>query len=279
MKDNKSFAGNVMVKGILLGIYVSVACAFLAACASSTLAERDELELALDAPYVSPYDFDGLTLENGRFAYTVQGELVSRTGIDVSSHQRSIDWQAVATDDIEFAFIRLGYRGYSEGLLNLDEYFEENYRNATEAGLEVGVYFFSQALTEEEARAEAQFVLDQLSGRQLDYPIAYDFEPVTSDGDIGRANTIEDHQRTSNAVAFCEVIEAAGYPTMIYGNTKDINAYYLEVLGDRPIWFAEYDAAFPSGQFDFVIWQYSSTGEVSGITTGVDLNIELVHKE
>ncbi len=273
---NKKTRGlTILVSMLSLVLALSM---MLSACNASPSIDTNRLGLPSEIPYESPYNWEGLTVENGRFAYSEEGQHLSRAGIDVSAHQGSIDWQSVAADGIEFAFIRMGYRGASEGLLNLDEFFEANISGAANAGIDTGVYFFSQALNEDEAREEAQFLLDHLGGRSLQYPIAYDFEPVYLDGVEGRANTISAHQQTSNARAFCEVIEAAGYPTLIYGNAKDIGRYFLDALDGRPIWFAEYDASYPSGQFDFVIWQYSSTGQVAGIATNVDMNIELIYK-
>ena len=244
----------------------------LTACRSSLPIDFDRL-LNVEPAYVSPYNWDNLSLENERFMYRKSGELVSRTGIDVSSHQGSINWSAVAKDGISFAFIRLGNRGFTEGQVYLDEYFEDNYRGATEAGLLVGVYFFSQAINQAEAEEEARFVLETLGGRTLNYPVVYDFEPVSDPN--GRANRLSRHDLTSNALAFCESIEAGGYQAMIYGNAKDISQYYLDVLGKRQIWFAEYGASYPSGRFDFSIWQYTSSGRVAGIQTNVDINIQL----
>ncbi|MDR2108765.1 MAG: glycoside hydrolase [Coriobacteriales bacterium] len=247
--------------------------ATLTACDASGRLSFDGLWPGVTSGYVSPYDWDNLAQENGRFVYHEGGKQVSRTGIDVSSHQGAINWRSVAADGIDFAFIRLGYRGSSEGQVYLDQYFEDNYRGATEAGLPIGVYFFSQAINEAEAHEEAEFVLAALAGRALAYPVAYDFEP-TGDGS-GRANHLPRHQLTSDALAFCETIEAGGHRAMIYGNAGDISRYYLEVLKGRAIWFAEYDASYPSGQFDFSIWQYSNSGQVAGINTAVDMNIEL----
>jgi GH25 family lysozyme M1 (1,4-beta-N-acetylmuramidase) len=238
-----------------------------------------------------------------RLVYSQNGKQVSRTGIDVSAHQGTINWQAVAADGIDFVFIRIGNRGYTEGQIFLDEQFEENYLGATKAGLSVGVYFFSQALNNQEAKEEAEFVLRTLGGRKLSYPVVYDFEPVSDAA--GRANNIDRHQLTNNALTFCAIIEAAGYHTMIYGNNRDVSSYYLDVLfGDswhdgkagakaptagqgtsgntlgasgmeRNIWFAEYDSNIPNAKFDFKIWQYSNSGNVAGILTSVDMNIEL----
>lgn len=235
--------------------------------------ESDEFD---EPVYESPYTWDNLIHEEGRFYYYKDDALVSRTGIDVSSHQHEIDWQAVAADGVEFALIRAGYRGSTEGLVYLDEHYYTNIEGAQNAGLMVGVYFFSQALTEEEAVEEAEFLLTHLEGRELEYPVVYDFEPVTTEVP-GRANDISQEQATRNAQAFCDCIEAAGYTTMLYGNKKDIARYYDPSLVEvSEVWVAEYGALFPSGQFDFSMWQYSSTAQVAGISVNVDMNIHFL---
>ncbi len=137
----------------------------------------------------------------------------------------------------------------------------------------MGAYFFSQAVTVEEAREEAEFVLRLLAGRYLALPVAYDHEPV-ADG-AGRANNMDRETLTACARAFCERLEQGGYGTMIYGNSGDMARYDRADLGGRPVWFAEYDAAQPHAQFDFAIWQYTNGGSVAGIDTAVDLNLLL----
>jgi GH25 family lysozyme M1 (1,4-beta-N-acetylmuramidase) len=224
--------------------------------------------------YVSPYDWANLIHRDGRFVYEQNGAVVSRFGIDVSEHQGVIDWNAVANDGVTFAFIRLGNRGYTEGGLRLDAQYSANIEGAQAVGIEVGVYFFSQAINEDEAREEAEFVLEHLDGRLLNYPVVYDFEPVGASD--GRANRISPQQVTSNARVFCERIEASGYPTMIYGNARDIARYGAEFLANHKVWYAEYDALQPNGQFDFVIWQFTSNGTVAGIDQRVDLNIQFM---
>ncbi len=225
-----------------------------------------------DAAYVSPYSWDGLARdESGRLTYSEDGQVVSRVGIDVSDHQGEIDWTAVAADGIEFAFVRIGYRGYTEGGLTADERYAENLDGAAAAGLDVGAYFFSQAVTVEEAQEEADFVLSLVAGRYLAYPIAFDHEPVDEEG--GRANDLDDATVSACAQAFCERIEAGGYSTMIYGNASDIARYDAAVTDGRAVWFAEYDVAVPTAQFDFSIWQYDNGGAVAGIATAVDLNL------
>ena len=169
--------------------------------------------------------------------------------------------------------MRVGNRGYTEGALYADTRYAENIDNATSAGLDVGAYFFSQAVSVEEAREEAEFVLRLLAGRYLALPVAYDHEPV-ADG-AGRANNVDRETLTACARAFCERLEQGGYETMIYGNSGDMARYDRADLGGRPVWFAEYDAAEPHAQFDFAIWQYTNGGSVAGIDTAVDLNLLL----
>jgi GH25 family lysozyme M1 (1,4-beta-N-acetylmuramidase) len=231
----------------------------------------------IESAYISPYDWKSLTHQDGRFFYEQNGVVVSRFGIDVSEHQGVIDWNAVANDGVEFAFIRLGNRGYTEGGLRLDAQYPANIEGARVAGIKVGVYFFSQAINEDEAREEAEFVLEHLRGQPLDYPVVYDFETV--EASEGRANHLSHQQTASNARVFCERIEAGGYPTMIYSNMREIVRYDAELLANHEVWYAEYETMRPNGQFDFVIWQFTSNGTITGIDKRVDLNIQFIATE
>ena len=219
----------------------------------------------------SPYDWSNLTDESGRLSYVQNGQTISRTGIDVSSHQQQINWNFVAQDGISFAYIRLGYRGSSEGTLYVDDFFAQNLSGAKGAGIDVGVYFFSQAITEEEAREEARFVLKQLDGTSLDYPIAFDMEPSPEGG--GRADALTREEATAIANAFCDEIQKSGYRAIIYGNSYDLSKYDLSALTGR-IWLAQYDGK-PDGSISFVMWQYTPKGTVAGISGSVDLNLDL----
>jgi GH25 family lysozyme M1 (1,4-beta-N-acetylmuramidase) len=196
----------------------------------------------------------------------------SLIGIDVSEHQGLIDWEAVAGNGVKFAFIRVGARGYTDGTFRLDSYFDSNIQAARAAGIKVGVYFYSQALNENEAIEEAAFVLNHLNGSKLDYPIAYDLEtaPVAD----GRVNSLSGDQWTRNAKAFCELIEAAGYTPMLYGNRGDLLRYSSSLLSSYDIWFAQYDVLSPSAPVGFTIWQFTSKGTIAGISTFVDINIQ-----
>lgn len=255
--------------------FLILACTVLALSLSACSAP--EANESSQPAYVSPYDWSGLVFENDRFAYYEDNELRSLTGIDVSTHQGTIDWNAVAADGIDFAMVRIGNRGATEGAIYLDEQYEANVRGASGAGIDVGVYFFSQAVSAEEAEEEADFVIAMLGATELDYPVVYDHEPVP--GVEGRANNLSRTQMTDNARAFCAKIAEAGFEPMLYGNKRDIAQYDLDALGDIEVWFAEYGAPIPSGQFDFTIWQYSNSGTVAGIETAVDLNIRFLTED
>ena len=221
-----------------------------------------------------PYEWENLSYDaQGRAHYIVDGKELTSTGVDVSSHQGYIDWEAVAADDIQFAMLRIGYRGSTEGGIRADELFETNLKGAQNAGLKVGVYFFSQAITVEEAREEANFVLQQLREAgitELELPVAFDLEP--SPDYSGRADNLSPAETNAIARAFCTTIQEAGYRVIVYGNKVDLNRFDLVSLNE-PIWLAQY-VDEPDVNFNFLIWQYTSTGQVDGITGSVDLNLD-----
>ena len=221
--------------------------------------------------YVSPYNFDNLKNEQGRFSYYEDGNLVSQTAVDVSDLQGKIDWERVSEDGIDFAMIRLGRRGYTDGNIYLDNYYYENVSGVQSEGMPFGVYFFSQAITEDEAIEEANFVIKHLSGSGISYPVVFDHEPVESAD--GRANNLSKNELTHITKAFCQKIEDAGYTPMICGIAFDMERLNLNDLKGIDVWYAEYESSQPTGQFDFAMWQYSSTANVSGINTQADLSI------
>ena len=223
---------------------------------------------------VCPYDTNLLVLD-GSIMYYNDPAYETAIGIDVSSHQGEIDWERVAASGVEFAMIRLGYRGYgSEGTLNLDPYFEQNLAGARAAGLKVGIYFFSQAITVEEAYEEAAFVLEHLDGEELDYPLAYDWEPISGVG--ARTDGLDSVTLTDCALTFCHMAELAGYTPMVYyNNPVGYGRYDLSRLTDYDVWFAQY-ASRPTMYYDYRILQYTSSGTVPGIDTRVDMNIAFI---
>lgn len=208
---------------------------------------------------------------DGVIHYYVEGERVSRKGIDVSRYQDKIDWEKVAGDDVDYAFIRLGIRGYTEGEILEDETFERNINGALKNDIDVGVYFFTQAMSVEEAEEEAEFVIESIAPYKVTYPVVIDVEAVTSTN--ARGNDLTSEERTEYCIAFCEKIKEAGYTPMIYGNLKTFMLLLnIEKLEEYDKWFAYYDETyyFP---YDFKIWQYTNKGKVAGIKGDVDLNI------
>ena len=195
-------------------------------------------------------------------------------GIDVSHHQGDIDWNAVKAAGFDFAILRIGYRGYAqEGTLNADKKFEEYYTKAKEAGLKVGVYFFAQAVNEEEAREEAEFVLGILNGRSLELPVVYDPESILDDE--ARTDDVSGQQFTANTAVFCRLIEEGGYSPMIYANMLwEAFELDLEKLADYPIWYADYEDK-PHTPYAFKIWQYTNEASVPGVSGVCDIDIML----
>lgn len=210
-------------------------------------------------------------LENGEYQYLQDGQVISHKGIDVSRHQGAIDWNLVAQDGVEFAFIRVGYRGYGTGKMMEDDQFEANIQGAIGAGIKVGVYYYSQAITREEVLEEAAFVLEKIAPYKIDCPVVFDVEKVS--GEPGRMNDISVDERTEFTRLFCETIEAQGYRPMIYHNTE-MGAMMIrpELLEEYDKWFAAYSDTFYY-PYEYKVWQYSQSGRVQGINGAVDLNI------
>lgn len=217
------------------------------------------------------YDLERfITDENGYMEYNTD-ENSSVLGMDLSKYQGDIDWETVANEsDIEFVMLRLGYRGYSEGGLVIDDSYVRNSTGASECGFNIGVYFFTQAINYEEGVEEAQFVLENLGDVNITYPIVIDTEQMETDA---RANEISNADRTAAIVGFCETIKAAGYRPMIYANRNWYAANLdMDQLGDYDLWLAHY-ANVPDFPYLFRMWQYTPSGSVPGVTGDVDLDI------
>lgn len=217
------------------------------------------------------------TVESGKIKYTGSDYEVLR-GIDVSEHQLDIDWQQVAGAGIDYAYIRVGRRGYTEGGLFEDPYFKANVQGAQAAGLKVGVYMFSQAITVQEAIEEARFVLERISDYNITLPVVFDWEKIES-GDARTAGlTMEG--RTDCAVAFCETVKNAGYVPCIYFNRNlGYYGYDLTRLTGYEFWFALPESGFPNFYYAADMWQYSFTESVPGIGVETDMNLWFIPKE
>ena len=225
-------------------------------------------EPTLPPPPPNPYD-DLDFQYDGPFLRLIEGDSIP--GIDVSSWQYDIDWEKVAATGAEFAMIRVGYRGSEYGTLNLDKYALQNLEGAAAAGLDIGVYFFSQALTREEAEEEAYFVLDVIRDHNITMPVVFDWEKVHNDS--SRSLNMDRRTLTDCALTFLETIELAGYNAMVYFNpNQSRNLYYLAELKEYDFWLANY-----TDRMDFPykvnMWQYTDQGQLPGIDTYCDLNI------
>jgi GH25 family lysozyme M1 (1,4-beta-N-acetylmuramidase) len=217
---------------------------------------------------VNPKDF----YRDGEYINYSGNDKTALRGIDVSYVQGDIDWEAVRSDSVEFAIIRIGRRGYGEsGSLKEDDFFRQNIDGARAAGIKVGVYFFSQAITTEEAAEEAEFVLGILNGESLDFPVAFEWERINFDA--ARTDTITGTAPTDFALAFCDKIKEGGYEPMVYF-TRSM-AYFehdLSKLNGIKLWSGS-PGETPDFYYDQYMWQYSITGNVSGIDIGTDLNL------
>lgn len=212
--------------------------------------------------------------ENERMQYNSDSHEML-TGIDVSVFQGDINWNEVAADGIDFVMLRAGFRGYGiRGIMQVDENFKKNYEGAKQAGLKVGVYFYSQAISEAEAIEEAHFLLNAIKGMDIDFPVAYDWEYV--DNDAARTNNMTSFEITNCANAFCNEIIKYGYQVIIYFN-REIGyfEYDLNKLQNFDFWLAEYNE-YPTFIYDYKMWQYTDKGNVNGIDGNVDINISLV---
>ena len=203
--------------------------------------------------------------------YVENQKIVSSFGIDVSSHQKEIDWKTVKKAGVDFAMIRVGYRGYSGGKLMLDDYFQQNIQGAIDAGIDVGLYFYSQAITPEEAVEEAELLLSAIGDFPITYPIAYDWELVTTD--VARTDYVPVKTLTECSIAFCERIKQAGYLPMIYQNKRtSLLKLDLPELTEYDFWLAEYNEP-ATYYYNYQMWQYASDGSVPGVQGDVDVNI------
>ncbi len=220
-----------------------------------------------------------------RYAFSVENGVVSyhgdgcelRRGIDVSDHQGEIDWTAVAASGIDFAMIRIGWRGYGQGTLNEDNRFRENIEGAQAAGLDVGVYFFSQAVSVLEAAEEAVYTAKLLEGYTLELPVFFDWEFIG----VEPARTDDTDTATISAacVEFCELLAGEGYTPGVYTYIPAVYSHYdLNALAGLSVWMGDI-GTWPEFYYEHDFWQYSITGSVPGIEGDVDLDVMYVRRE
>lgn len=191
-------------------------------------------------------------------------------GVDVSEHQGDIDWEAVKAAGVEFAMIRVGYRGYDQGGLHMDNNFLANMKGASEAGLDLGVYFYSQATTPAEAKMEAAMVVAAIDGFELTYPVVYDWEYIGGDA---RTADMTAQEVTDCTIAFCEYIrEEYLTPAFYFNQALARSTFKLHQLTDYDFWLAQYSDAM-TFDYDVRMWQYTNSGSVPGIRGDVDIDL------
>ena len=209
--------------------------------------------------------------ENGELTYAENGSDISVKGIDVSSFQGEIDWEQVAQSGVKFAMVRVGYRGYGSGKLVEDETYKANIEGASANNIEVGAYYFSQAINEDEMNEEVQVLLDAVEPYKITGPLVIDIEKIEDNS--ARGNKLTRSERTALVQIFLTKVKEAGYTPMIYGNLYSLFVMLdIEKIGNENIWFAYYDTElyYP---YQLDIWQYTDSLKIPGIEGKVDGNI------
>ena len=218
----------------------------------------------------------GLHLIDGKLHYfNIDGQHASALGIDVSYHNQGINWNAVRAQGVDFAIVRLGYRGWETGLLHDDDCFEQNLRGAKAAGLKVGVYIYSTAVNTAEAQAEAGLVLSRLNGFPLDLPVYFDTEQ-SGEYPYGRADRLHKVRRYEIVTAFCRAIRDGGYEAGVYSGQNYLkNHVAFHTLAVNPVWLASYTLynRLPDFPYVYDMWQFTDCGVVAGVRGVVDMNV------
>lgn len=218
------------------------------------------------------------TIGGKKYCFNDNGELISKFGIDVSSHNGNINWSKVKNAGVEFTFIRLGYRGYRTGKIVTDTNYRKNIEDANDNNIDCGVYFFTQATNAKEGIEEAQYVLKNIRGYDIDYPIVIDTEASGAEKNDGKADKISKLSRTLAIKAFCETIKDAGYTPMIYASKSWLNSKLdMSMLEEYDVWLAHYTSGNSITDYSgaYGIWQYTSSGRVDGISGRCDLNVAI----
>jgi len=232
-------------------------------------------EWVLISPYLTKntYNFKNLSESAGLRKYTDNGKKISRVGVDISKHNGQVNFNSMKAAGIDFVMLRIGARGYSTGQLSLDDNFVENMEAAIEAGLDIGVYFYSQAISQDEVMQEANFVIQNLEPYRahITYPVAFDMENVANDK--ARIDGLSRDDKTAMAAAFLSGMQTAGYVPMVYGNKEWlIKNIDLAKLQDYDVWLSQ-EQDIPDYPYQFAMWQYTTTGVLNGVTGDASLNL------
>lgn len=222
------------------------------------------------------YDFSNLSSVSGRFKYYQGDKCVSSFGVDISKDQGYVDFNKLKKAGADFVMIRAGQRGYQSGVISEDEYFKDSLKRAQDAGLGVGVYFMSQAVTEQEAVEEAEFVIESLNGYSVNYPVAFVMKYVPND--ICRIEGVSRNDKSMIARAFLKKVKEAGYIPLLYGDKPWLIRYVdlSKLVNDFDIWLSMPGIDTPDYPYKFAMWQYNSQGTIDGISGSVNFNISFI---
>ncbi len=230
----------------------------------------------LISPYLPKheYDFTQLVCQSDLMKYYQEGKLTSYVGVDISKYQDYVDFLKLKKAGVDFVMLRVGARGYGSGQIVLDDYFADNIKRAADAGLQIGVYFSSQAITEEEAVEEANVVLDNIKDYKVTYPVAFDMSFV--DNDTARIETVSRADKTKITKAFLDTIATAGYKPLLYGNKEWlIKEIDLSKLSAYDVWLSQMEDV-PDYPYRFTMWQYANDVTIDGIAGYANMNISFI---
>ena len=232
-------------------------------------------EWVLISPYLTKNTFDFTKMEDkaGLKQYMENGRKISYVGVDISKHTGKVYFPSLKAAGVDYVMIRLGSRGYTTGQITLDENFKENIEGAIEAQLDVGIYFYSQAVSQDEAVQEANFVVQNLEPYRahVKYPVAFNMGFVSNDK--SRIEGLSREDKTTVTISFLDAVRASGYVPMIYGDKewllKEVD---LTKLQDYDVWLSQ-EEEIPDYPYRYAMWQYNTDGVLNGIDGGADLNI------
>lgn len=231
-------------------------------------------EISEDIPLYT-YDFTNLKMTNNKMAYYIDGEKKSWLGVELSSENGKVNFKDLKDNGVDFVMIRLGTRGYESGLLALDDNFVTNITEAANAGLEIGITFFSQAVNVEEAVAEAEFVISNLIPYKITYPVAFKMEYIANDE--SRIDSVNKDKKTQITEAFLSTIEQEGYHSILYGNKSWLLSELIpqRLLAEYDVWLTD-QAPIPDYPYQFRLWKYAINQEVIGIEKKADYIVSFV---
>lgn len=220
------------------------------------------------------YKESGFVYEEPVLKYYENGTKASYLGVDIDEDAGNVNFSAMKKAGVDFVMLRLGYRGYESGQIFMDEQYFDYIQAANEAGLDVGIYFRSQAITPKEAMEEAEFVIANLVEMRVTYPVVFDMGLV--ENDTARIENLPKMQITEIANVFCRRIKEVGYEPMVRGNKYWLlRKIDLTQLGDYDIWLSQ-SGEVPDYPYEFAMWQYTTDGSVDGISGDVNMDISFI---